>query len=107
MTGKKEKGVMNSVFPIEIGIKGNDSQRALTTEDLNYLKQLNLKSKEIKTLIGELEVNKARLLKDFETSSQTETAFIQQLYAKYDIPLTVSFTIKSDTGEIVFEKTEA
>jgi len=74
--------------------------KKLTQEDLGYLKQLNDKTKEIKTLIGELEIQKFRLIGEFNTAVTRESEFINQMYAKYNIDPAKDFSIDPVTGEI-------
>jgi hypothetical protein len=77
-----------------------ENDKKLTPEDLNYLKQLNNKTREIKVLIGEVEVQKMRLLKDFDIAISQEASFVNQLYAKYNIQEGKDFSINPETGII-------
>lgn len=77
-----------------------ETSKNLTQEDLKYLKQLNEKTKEIKGLIGELEISKIRLVGDFNTAVTRESEFINQMYAKYNIQPDKDFNINPETGEI-------
>lgn len=79
---------------------------SLTPEDLNYLKILNMKTSEIKGMIGDLEITKARLLGDYNTAINTEKDFVNQLYSKYDIQEDKDFSINRETGEITYVTAE-
>ena len=76
----------------------------LNAEDLRYLKMLNMKTTEIKSMIGDLEITKARLLGDFNQAIGAESDFVNQLYSKYGIDEQMDFSIDRETGLIKYVK---
>lgn len=97
-------GVMTKKKNTETKTEETQQLKKLTSEDLIYLKTLNDKTREIKALIGELEVSKMRLLGDFNVAVGRESDFVSQMYIKYDIPEDKDFSINPDTGEIKMQE---
>jgi len=71
----------------------------ISKEDLSYLKKLHARVDGVKNMIGDIEIAKQRLFKDYDTAITEEAKFVNQLYTKHNIDSQAGATI-SESGEM-------